>query len=232
MAMEAKQAPIIGLVGGIGSGKSAVARWLADHYQSALIDADRIGHETLLREDVKQALRQSFGAAVFADGEVDRARLAALVFGPQPEHRAARTQLESLLYPSMEQTITEQIAAARQDPRIRLILFDAAVMLETGWRDRCDVIALIDVPRRERIRRVAETRGWSEDELDRREASQWPLERKRDASDIVIDNSETVAQAGDQLARYLIEHGWLPSPSADALPLHDISDAPTLAGSS
>jgi dephospho-CoA kinase len=231
MAMDSKQAPIIGLVGGIGSGKSAVARWLADHYPGELIDADCIGHEALRRDEIKQALRQSFGEIVFADGEVDRARLAAIVFGSEPEHRAARLQLESVLYPSMERMITERIAAAWEDPRVRLILFDAAVMLETGWRDRCDVVAFIDAPRRQRIRRVAGARGWSEDEFHRREASQWPLERKRDASDVVIDNSGAVAQAGGQLADYLIEQGWLTSPPGGAKPSDDVADAPTLASS-
>ncbi len=207
--METKQAPIIGLVGGVGSGKSAVARWMTEHIPGKLIDADVVGHQVLLRDDVKSQLRQAFGESVFVDGEIDRNQLAAQVFGDDPQHVAARSTLEKIVHPVMGEIIREQMAAARKDDTVRFVIFDAAILLESGWRDGCDVVAFVDVPREERLRRVAESRGWTDEELSRREASQWPLPRKRDAADIVIDNSKSVAHAGQQLAEYLHEQHWL-----------------------
>ncbi len=211
--METKQAPIIGLVGGVGSGKSAVARWLTEHALSEpgagrLIDADVVGHQVLLRDDVKTQLRQAFGESVLTDSEIDRNQLAAQVFGDGPQHVAARSKLESIVHPVMGEIIREQMAAARQDESVRLIVFDAAILLESGWRDGCDVVAFVDVPQEERLRRVAESRGWTDEELTRREASQWPLSRKQQACDVVIDNSNSVAQAGQQLADYLVSKNW------------------------
>ena len=89
------------------------------------------------------------------------------------------------------------------------MVFDAAILLEAGWGDGCDVVAFVDVPREQRIQRVAESRGWTAEELARREASQWPLDRKRDAADIVVDNSTTIEHAGQQLADYLIAEEWI-----------------------
>jgi dephospho-CoA kinase len=207
--MKRKLAPIIGLVGGVGSGKSAVARWLSEHHQGHLIDADLVGHQVLFQDDVKQGLRRAFGDSIFRDGEIDRRQLAAVVFGDEPEQAAARTKLEQIVHPVMGQVIRDRMTASRLDEDMRLIVFDAAILLESGWRDTCDVVAFVDVPCDQRLRRIADSRGWTDQELSRREASQWPLNRKREASDVVIDNSGTVEQAGLQLEDYLINQGWL-----------------------
>lgn len=226
--MERKPAPIIGLVGGIGSGKSAVARWLVEHFGGYLIDADRVGHQVLLQEDVKQELHQAFGPSIFENGQVDRRRLAALVFGNMPEQNAARKTLERIVHPVMEQQIRDEIASVRQNERVELIVLDAAILLESGWRDTCDVVAFVDVPRDVRLRRVAESRGWSEDDLSSREASQWPLARKREASDVVIHNSGPVEQAGRQLAQFLTNEGWLDPPGECPDPLINVfPESPT-----
>ncbi|WP_155458753.1 dephospho-CoA kinase, partial [Streptococcus pneumoniae] len=73
---------------------------------------------------------------------------------------------------------------------VDVVVLDAAVLLEAGWRNQCDRLVFVEVPlaaRQERVR----ARGWSEDELQRREASQWPLDRKRSAADFVVDHSAT-----------------------------------------
>lgn len=214
--MDQQHAPLIGIVGGIGSGKSSVARWLAEHCGGRLIDADVVGHQVLLREEVQRDLHREFGDAVFAGGRIDRRRLGELVFGDRPEQVAARLTLEQIVHPVMGEIIKEEIVAARSSEDVRLIVLDAAILLETGWRAHCDLVVFVDVPRDERLRRVASARGWSDDELTRREASQWPLESKRRQADIVIDNSLTVEAAGRQLVEQLIARGWLAPPPHDA----------------
>ncbi len=219
--MAHKLKPIIGLVGGVGSGKSAVARWLAEHYHGHLVDADAVGHQVLFCDDVKIRLREVFGDEIFVEGEVDRGRLAAQVFGDDPERADARKELESIVHPAMGEVFKQELAAGAADESVRLMIFDAAVLLEAGWRDGCDVLAFIEVPHEQRVQRVAASRGWTADELARREASQWPLDHKRNTADIIVDNSGTIEQAGQQLADYLIERGWLtnePSPSSVGIP--------------
>ncbi|MBX3436510.1 MAG: dephospho-CoA kinase [Planctomycetaceae bacterium] len=203
--MEQNQIPIIGIVGGVGSGKSAVARWLVEAGPGYLIDADRIGHAVLLRQDVQENLRSVFGESIFAGGTIDRRHLAELVFGDGPEYAAARSRLEQIVHPIIRQVIRDEIGRARLNPEVQFIILDAAILLETGWREECDLVAFVDVPRHERLRRVAESRGWSSEELDRREASQWSVDRKRLAADIVIDNSQSVDRAGRQLAAFIAE---------------------------
>ncbi|MEZ6051658.1 MAG: dephospho-CoA kinase [Planctomycetaceae bacterium] len=201
--------PIIGIVGGVGSGKSAVARWFAEHCCGSLIDADAVGHQVLLQEEVKIRLRETFGDDIFAEGEVDRKQLGTLVFGDGPEQTRARRQLESIVHPAMAAVFQVELAKADADDEIRLVIFDAAVLLETGWREQCDVVVFVEVPHDQRVQRVAASRGWTEGELARREASQWSLDRKRQAADIVVDNSETIEHTGQQLVDTLVEQGWL-----------------------
>lgn len=203
--------PILALVGGIGCGKSAIASWLAEHTRAYVVDADAIGHTVLLREDVRRQLVDAFGPEILADGQVDRSALAARVFGSGPAQQAARRTLESIVHPEMRVEFDEAFRSARSSSEYDLIVFDAAVLLESGWQKAVDLIVFVDVPFVERLRRVS-TRGWTEQHLRLRESSQWPLEKKRAAADFVIDNSGSVEAAGRQLEAWLREHGFLPAP--------------------
>lgn len=196
--------PILGLVGGIGSGKSALADWLAQRLRVVVLDADASGHAALRQPEVQFAIRRDFGDDVFnPTGDVERSRLAQRVFGDTPALQTARQQLEAIVHPVIRRDLEQQIAELRERQACDVIVLDAAVMLESGWSELCDAIAFVDVPRSERLARVLATRGWPESELNRREASQWPLDRKRAAADIVIDNSSDLESAGLVLAKFL-----------------------------
>src|SRR5690349_117998 len=94
--------PVIGIVGGVGSGKSSVAKKLAELVPTAIIDADKLGHQALELPDVKQKLQQRFGGEIFdADGNVIRAQLAKRVFGEDNVTRAARADLEAITHPEI-----------------------------------------------------------------------------------------------------------------------------------
>lgn len=211
--MAYTQTPILALIGGIGCGKSAVAGWLAEHLRARVVDADVVGHAALLREDVKRQLVEAFGEDILSAGEINRSAVARRVFGETDEHRTARQTLESIVHPVMRTDFEAAFAAARAASDVDLIVFDAAVLLESGWQQAVDVIAYVDVPFASRLQRVADSRGWSAEELRRREASQWSLERKRAEADLVIDNSGTLEAAGQQLETYLQSHGFLPEPT-------------------
>jgi dephospho-CoA kinase len=121
-------------------------------------------------------------------GEVQRRLLAAVVFADGAERRA----LESMVHPWIKDRIRAEVDAARADAAVRLIVLDAAVMLEAGWHDVCDRLVYVDAPREARLRRVAEQRGWTAQEVEAREAAQLPLTAKAAHADHTLDNSASL----------------------------------------
>lgn len=202
----ARTVPVVGLVGGVGSGKSFVAAALAARRRVAVIAADPIGHDVLKLPGVKAQLRRVFGSGVFTEhGEIDRLQMARLVFGNDPQTRDRRSQLEAITHPEITREVRQQITALQTQPGLEAILIDAALLLEAGWKSLCDRVVFVESRETDRQQRVAHSRGWSADELARREASQWPLERKRSASDAVVHNLGP-RQGADELERLL--DGW------------------------
>jgi len=190
MSGIARAVPVLGLVGGVGSGKSFVAASLAARRNVAVIAADPIGHEVLKRSSVKAQVRQHFGDQVFApDGEIDRPRLGALVFGDEPAVQSRRRQLEAITHPEITREVQRRIDDCQSRPGLEAIVIDAALLLEAGWQSLCDHRVFVESRWADRQQRVAQSRGWSAEELTRREASQWPLERKRAACDAVVHNT-------------------------------------------
>lgn len=176
--------PVVGIVGGIGSGKTHVARLFA-RLGGRLIQADLLGHEALRQEDIKQAVLDRWGRDLLGeDGEIERRKLAAIVFAEPRELR----HLEALVFPWIERRIREEIARAEQEDPIRFVVLDAAILLETGWDRWCDLIVFVDAPREVRLARLAASRGWSEKEVQAREQAQLPVNEKKARADVVIHN--------------------------------------------
>ncbi len=195
--------PVIGIIGGIGSGKSAVARWVSDHANIKTVDADQLGHQALESDVIKAALRQRFGEDIFdAAGSVRRSALARLVFGEGQNFRQARRDLEQVLHPAIEQRVIDAITQAERDQR-EAVLLDAAVLLEAGWRKRCDAVVFVDAPLEVRQRRVAARNGWTAEELQRREQSQLGIDEKKQQSDIIISNAADDSKAAEELLEFL-----------------------------
>lgn len=193
----------MGLVGGIGSGKSALAAWAAQHLRCTVIDGDEAGHRALEQADVKQQIRKRFGAEVFdSENNIRRERLARTVFGPDETHHRARRDLEQIVHPVIRGELQQQVAAARQAGAADVILLDAAVLLDAGWNDVCNAIVFIDAPLEHRRAR-ASARGWDAGELERRESHQLPLTEKRAASDFIVDNSGSLEDAGRRFLEIL-----------------------------
>lgn len=204
-----REIPVIGIVGGVGSGKSSVARKLAELAPAAIIEADKLGHRALELPEVKAKLRQRFGAGIFNEqGDVVRSRLAALVFGDAPETIAARGDLELITHPEIGRLTEAEVDRHRREGKMRWIILDAALLLEAGWRQFCDAIVFVDVTPERRLKQVQTQRGWSVEEWQRREASQWPVESKRAAADIIINNNGSLDDAGRELLAALSARGW------------------------
>ena len=210
--------PVVGLIGGIGSGKSLVSALFAER-GARVISGDALGHEALRQPDIKACAAKRWGPGVLTEqGEIDRKWLGTVVFANVGELRA----LEALVFPFIESRLREEVAKGRADPAFRLLLVDAAVMLEAGWDAVCDPLIFVHAPRAERLRRLAEQRGWGPAEVEARERAQWPLTDKVSRADYVVDNSgparETARQIDTLLRRWGLETGQLNRP-ANARPL-------------
>jgi dephospho-CoA kinase len=202
--------PVIGLIGGIGSGKSTVAQAFARRGAKVIV-GDALGHEALRQPEVKAQLVGRWGPRVLdATGEVDRRKVAAIVFAKEPGARDELRALESFVFPWIERRAREEIAAARADGRCRLIVLDAAVMLEAGWNNVCDRLVYVHAPREVRLRRLAAGRGWGPKEVEQREAAQRSLTEKATRADDAVDNSgspeQVQRQVDDLLRRWLDDH--------------------------
>jgi dephospho-CoA kinase len=192
---------VVGILGGIGSGKSAVSRGLSNHFKTILIDADRVGHDVLGFPSVKDAIRQKFGDSVFDGAEICRKALARKVFGSEPHHKQSLIKLEKIVHPEIRRQVEQQLAEIPSDREV--VVLDAAVMLEAGWNDLCDTIVFVDTPFETRLKRVEENRGWTAGELKRRESSQVSLDDKRAVSELIVDNSGSLENAVEQLATFI-----------------------------
>jgi dephospho-CoA kinase len=204
--------PIIGLIGGIGSGKSQVAAAFAAR-GARVISGDELAHQALRQPEVKARIAERWGRGVFdAGGEVARKQLAAVVFARDEERKA----LEGIVHPWIRERIRAEVNEARRDPAVRLVVLDAAIMLETGWNEICDRLVFIDAPNAERMRRVAGQRGWTADDLAARERAQLPLTVKAARADHTLDNSGSLVHLGHQVDELL--QGWGLTPDSSPPP--------------
>jgi dephospho-CoA kinase len=191
---------ILGVTGGVASGKTLVAGLFA-RLGAEVLDADRAGHDVLRDPEVRQAIRHRWGDGVLGpDGHIDRSAVAQLVFAPPPEGPRQLSFLEQLTHPRIGDRLRRQASQLARRGDVPAAVLDAAVLFKAGWDTFCDKIVFVDVSPALRAQR-AQQRGWSRQELQAREAAQRPLEFKRARADIVIDNSGTVEQTRAQVQR-------------------------------
>jgi dephospho-CoA kinase len=203
--------PVIGLIGGVGSGKSLAAAEFAK-YGGRIVSGDAFGHEALRRPEIKERIVHRWGLEVLNDqGEVDRRRLGAIVFADPKERQA----LEALVFPWIEKRIDEEIARAMSDAQVKLVVLDAAIMLEASWAGRCDNIVFVDAPREERMRRLAEKRGWTAQQMEEREKAQWPLNEKQVRAHATLDNSGSPQALAPQVRKLVAQWGIVENPEGD-----------------
>jgi dephospho-CoA kinase len=178
--------PIIGLVGGIGSGKSLVARQMAG-LGCGVIDADQLARAALEQDPaIRTKLVQWWGPKVLkADGQIDRAAVGRIVFDQPHERR----RLEDLLHPMVYAGRQRLRARFESDPSILAIVEDTPLLMEKGLDRQCDVIIFVSAPTPQRLQRLALSRGWTAEELARREKTQLPLDIKARRADYVVENS-------------------------------------------
>lgn len=195
--------PVIGIAGGIGSGKSFIARLFAEE-GCLVIDSDRQVSEVYDDEHVRRTLRAWWGNDVVRpDGQINRKLIGAKVFNDAGQ----RKRLEELIHPRVN--AARQRAMALAPAEVVAFVWDTPLLFETGLNRQCDAVVFVEASREDQLRRVAENRAWDAAELARREISQWPLDRKREISDYVIRNTADAgfarSQVKDVLSRILVK---------------------------
>ncbi|MEE8414176.1 MAG: dephospho-CoA kinase [Dehalococcoidales bacterium] len=176
---------VIGLTGGIGSGKSTVSQYLAE-FGAMVIDADKVGHEALRTTEVKQEIVAAFGREVLTpDGEIDRKKLGAIVFS-NPE---SLSSLNGIMHPRMRAMMVDRIEKCRQEG-VAVVIVEAAVLLETeaDWTSLVDEIWVTESPEVEVVKRITEQRGLSEEQVLARIHSQLSQEERAKQANVVINN--------------------------------------------
>jgi dephospho-CoA kinase len=187
---------LVGLTGGIGSGKSTVATLLeergavvfdADVLSRAAVEAGTAGHDAVVAR---------FGRDVLGPGgELDRGALARLVFADP----AARRDLESIVHPEVRRLFAEACAAYRDTDRV--VVLSAPLLVETGMHTAFDVLVVVSAPVETQVERLLGERGMSEEQARARIAAQAPLEDKAAAADVIVDNDGPLEELHQQVDR-------------------------------
>ena len=176
---------IIGLTGGIASGKSTAAKLLGD-LGAFVLDADKLGHAVY--EPHRQAFREVvdvFGADIIgADGKVDRKVLGGKVFGKPDELK----RLTSIVWPEIGRMAREQMTAALAENPKRIVILEAAVLLEAGWQKGMDEVWVVIVDPEVAVKRAIARDGVDEESIRKRLAAQTNNAQRIAAADLVIHN--------------------------------------------
>jgi len=186
---------LIGLTGGIASGKSAVAARLAEH-GAVVVDADQVAREVVEPGTPALArIAEEFGGGVIAsDGSLDRAALGSLIFA-SPEKRAA---LNAITHPAVAVRSHELFAAAAQADPDAIVVYDVPLLVDAGRVDEFDLIVVVNASTETRVRRMVELRGMTRDEAMHRINSQATNTERLAIADVVIDANGTLEQTLEQ----------------------------------
>lgn len=188
---------IIGIVGGIASGKSVVSACFKAR-GAFVLDADRAGHEVLRLREIRDQVRNIWGDSVFqTDGQVDRRKLGQIVFALQGGETEL-AKLEAITHPLIKKRLSEQIEQLRQEEKHPVAILDAPVLFKAGWDGFCDLILFVESSDENRLNRATQ-RGWTRSEFEQREASQVSLELKRSRSNYVVVNNDSLESVDHQV---------------------------------
>jgi dephospho-CoA kinase len=186
---------VVGITGGVGTGKSTVAKMLKE-LGAEVIDADRLAHEAMQpRRAAWRRIVRRFGRTILTpDGSIYRPALGRLVF----RDAKARRRLEAIIHPEVIRRTTIRVAQLRRQGRARVAVLDVPLLVEAGMHQLVDLLLVVRAPRSVQRRRL-KARGWSDHEIRRRVAAQWTLSAKVALADVVIDNGNGLLKTRKQV---------------------------------
>jgi dephospho-CoA kinase len=187
--------PIIGILGGVGSGKSTVAAEFAK-LGCKVIDADKIAHELLERKRVKEKVAAAFGRdALDAKGQIDRSKLASIVFADADK----LSVLNGIIHPLVMRRAEQLIERYNRQDKVKAIVLDMPLLVEIGWAGRCDKLVFVNCRQKIRAKR-AKKLGFDKNQHKIRENFQISLDNKMDLADNTIENNSDFSALVRQVA--------------------------------
>ena len=198
--------PIIGILGGIGSGKSTVAAEFAK-LGCKVIDADKIAHESLEKKTVKERVLSLFGKGILnSTGKIDRKKLADIAFTDAEK----LSSLNKIIHPLVLEQAEELIKRYNRQNQVKAIVLDMPLLVEVGWAKRCDRLIFVDCNEKSRLKRAKKIGLFDENKIKIREKFQISLDNKADLADNVIDNNSGFALLSKQIVdifSYIVNDG-------------------------
>jgi dephospho-CoA kinase len=188
--------PIIGILGGIGSGKSTVANEFAK-LGCAVVDADKIAHRLLDEAGIREEIVGLFGQQIVDPaGKIDRGKLAKVVFADPEKLLLLNKTIHPLVLKETEQLIRRH----NSQSRVKAIVLDMPLLLEVGWEKRCDRLIFVECDPRIRAERAKKMGIFDENQLKVRENSQISLDKKAGVADNIIENNSGFSALVRQVA--------------------------------
>lgn len=190
---------ILGLTGGIASGKSTVSAYLAQN-GALIIDADLIARQVVAKKSsgLKQIVAKFGGEILTASGELDRKKLGKLVFSNKDLLKA----LTDITGPLIRAEILREIEAAKK-AQVKLVVLDIPLLFEAGYQTLCDKVMVVTIPSKLQLERVMKRDNLSAAEARKRIANQLPASKRNELADVLIDNSKSVAETYQQVLKWL-----------------------------
>lgn len=195
---------IIGLTGGIASGKSTIAQMLVER-GALLVDADQVAREVVLPgEPALEAIASIFGQAVLQeDGSLNRSKLGEIVF----QDKESLKKLEAITHPVIRQRMQQKMDAYADQYPERLVVADVPLLYETKQEKLYEGIMVVYIPAELQISRLMQRNGYSKEEAVRRVESQMNIEEKRERADWVINNSGSLEATKQQIEQFWTSQG-------------------------
>jgi dephospho-CoA kinase len=192
--------PVIGILGGIGSGKSTVARCFG-RLGCEVIDADSIAHELLFESGIIRSLLDKFGPEILnLQGHIDRSKLAARIF----DHPDETAFLNHLIHPRLLQRCQDRINVLHSNPDIRGIVLDMPLLMEVGWDKRCDFLVFVECDGEKRRQRIQENKQLDVEQIKKRENFQISLDKKRQKAHYRVNNNSDESDMAEQVAQIFL----------------------------
>jgi len=188
--------PVIGIIGGIASGKSTVAAEFA-RLGCAVIDADKIVHNLLQNSEIKKKVAELFGIGMICEqtGEVDRNRIAEIVFSDP--HQLSK--LTEIVHPAVLERSLELIKQYNSDSQVKAIVLDMPLLVEVGWEKYCDKVIFVRTNQAKRLERAEKKANFNKNQFKNRENFQISLDNKFSIADNIINNNSDFSAMAKQV---------------------------------
>ncbi len=188
---------IIGLTGAVGAGKSTILNILKEKYNAHIIEADKVGHLLMKKgESVYEEIIKYFGNEILTrEGEIDRMALGKIVFGNEEN----REKINKIVHPEVKKYIEEKVKTIQEKNKEALIVVEAALLIEGGYKKLCDEMWYVYLEDSLRRQRLKESRGYDDKKIDDILSGQLSDADFRESCDFVIDNGSDIDNLTKQI---------------------------------